>query len=272
MTPRQRLWLFGIAIAGLAACYVWAFSGLPGFGHYPGPYGPAVLKDAIPQTNATGVVSAINFSYRGFDTVGEEFVLFTAAAGMSVVLRRLRGERERETGRSALAATADRQVPVTSAAVRTSALLLAGPTALLGWWLATHAQANPSGGFQGGVVIATALMLVYLAGEFITFRRVSPDRLLDVAEALGAGGFVLTGMAALIQGLPFLDNFLPKGTVPGAVSSSGTIALISFLVGIEVAAAFILMLGELLGQTLLRRDSSETPAPGTATSTGPGGR
>ena len=92
--PRQRLWLFAFAAAGLVACYLWAFAGLPGFGNYPGPYGPAILKHAIAQTNATGVVSAINFDYRGFDTVGEEFILFTAAAGMSVVLRRLRGERE----------------------------------------------------------------------------------------------------------------------------------------------------------------------------------
>ena len=35
------------------------------------------------QTNATGVVSAINFEYRGFDTVGEEFILFIAAAGVA---------------------------------------------------------------------------------------------------------------------------------------------------------------------------------------------
>jgi len=45
----------------------------------------------------------------------------------------------------------------------------------------------------------------------------------------------------------------PLGQVPGAVSSSGTIALISFFVGIEVAAAFILIVGELLDQTLLIR-------------------
>jgi hypothetical protein len=30
--------------------------------------------------------------------------------------------------------------------------VLLGPTALIGWWLATHAQTNPSGGFQGGVI------------------------------------------------------------------------------------------------------------------------
>jgi hypothetical protein len=38
------------------------------------------------------------------------------------------------------------------------------------------------------------------------------------------------------------------------VSSSGTIALISFLVGIEVGAAFLLILGELMDQALLVRE------------------
>jgi multicomponent Na+:H+ antiporter subunit B len=250
MTPRQRLWLFAIGVAGLVACYLWAFAGLPGFGKYPGPYGPAILKHVIAQTNATGVVSAVNFSYRGFDTVGEEFILFTAAAGMSVVLRRLRGERE---GRSSPdEAAASRQLPATSSAVRIVTLLLVGPTAVIGWWLATHAQTNPSGGFQGGVILATAFFLVYLSGEFIVFRRLSPDVLLDAAEALGAGGFAAVGVTAVAMSLPYLYNYLPLGTIPGAVSSSGTIALISFLVGIEVAAAFVLIIGELLEQTLLR--------------------
>ena len=77
---------------GLVAFYLWGLSGLPGFGSYPGPYGSAILRVAVAQTKATGVVSAINFDYRGFDTVGEEFILFVAAAGVAVVLRRLRGE------------------------------------------------------------------------------------------------------------------------------------------------------------------------------------
>ena len=49
---------------------------------------------------------------------------------------------------------------------------------------------------------------------------------------------------------------LPLGTTPGAVDSSGTIALISFFVGVEVAAAFVLIAGELLEQTLLVRQES----------------
>jgi hypothetical protein len=47
--------------------------------------------------------------------------------------------------------------------------------------------------------------------------------------------------------------------LPGARAedSSGTIALISFFVGVEVAAAFILIVGELLEQTLLVRQGSQ---------------
>jgi multicomponent Na+:H+ antiporter subunit B len=253
MTPRQRLWLFLAGAAGLVGCYLWAFAGLPGFGNYPGPYGQVILQHAVAQTHATDAVSAVNFEYRGIDTVGEEFILFAAAAGMSVVLRRLRGEHEHEPVQPPLDVARERELPSTSSPVRVATLLLIGPTALIGWWFATHAQTDPSGGFQGGVVLATAFMLIYLSGESLTFRRLSPIAVLDAAEAMGAGGFAAVGIAAVAQGLPYLDNFLPLGQVPGAVSSSGTIALISFFVGIEVASAFVLIIGELLEQTLLVR-------------------
>lgn len=249
MTPGQRRWIFLAAGTGFVAFFLWGLSGLPGFGNYPGPYGPAILRVAVAQTRATGVVSAINFEYRGFDTLGEEFILFAAAAGVSVVLRRLRGEQER----SALDQAADRHVPPTSSAVRMVALLFTGPVVVAGWWLASHAQTSPSGGFQGGVVLATAFVLIYLAGEFLVFKRFSPVTLTDVVEAVGAGGFAAVGLSAVLMGLPYLTNFLPLGQVPGAVSSSGTIALISFFVGLEVAAAFILIVGELLEQTLMIR-------------------
>jgi len=81
MTPAVRRWVFLAGAAGLAAFYLWGLTGLPGFGHYPGPYGDLINRIAVAQTKATGVVSAINFEYRGFDTLGEEFILFTPPSG-----------------------------------------------------------------------------------------------------------------------------------------------------------------------------------------------
>ena len=250
MSHAARRWIFLAAIAGFAAFYLWGLAGLPAFGSYPGPYGFIINKIAVSQTNATGVVSAVNFEYRGFDTVGEEFILFMAATGVAVVLRHLRGERERP----GLEAGLEWDSPPTSDAVRQAALVFVGPVLLFGWWLASHAQTSPSGGFQGGVVLATAFFLIYLSGGLLTFRRISPVDLTDAVGAAGAGGFAAVGIAAVLMGLPFLDNYLPLGIKPGAVSSSGTIALISFFVGVEVGAAFVLIVGEMLEQTLLVRD------------------
>jgi multisubunit Na+/H+ antiporter MnhC subunit/multisubunit Na+/H+ antiporter MnhB subunit len=182
MTERWRRGMFLAGAAVLAAFILWGLAGLPGFGRYPGPYGDIINRVAVAQTNATGVVSAVNFSYRGFDTVGEEFILFTTAAGVAPVLRHLRGEDKVSTRQEAL----DRVAPPASDALRVAALAFTGPAIVLGWWLATHAQTSPSGGFQGGVLLTTGFVLVYLAGQVLLFRRVSPEDLTDVAEAVGA--------------------------------------------------------------------------------------
>ncbi|NPA75713.1 MAG: hydrogenase [Euryarchaeota archaeon] len=48
------------------------------------------------QTAANNIVTSIVFDYRGFDTLGEASVLFTAVLGVGVVLRLLGGGRNDE--------------------------------------------------------------------------------------------------------------------------------------------------------------------------------
>jgi multicomponent Na+:H+ antiporter subunit B len=249
MTPAVRRAVFLVAAGGLVAFLLWGVSGLPAFGQYHGPYGSIVNSVAVAQTHATGVVSAVNFDYRGLDTLGEEFILFIAATGVATILRQLRGERET----SGVDAASGREVPATSDAVRMAALAFAGPVLVVGWFLTTHAQTNPSGGFQGGVVMASALFLVYLAGQFLAFKRLSPVDVTDAVEAVGAGGFALVGLAALATGAAFLTDVLPLGSSPGEVDASGTIVVVSVLVGVEVTAAFLLIANELLEQTIVIR-------------------
>ena len=51
---------------------------------------------ALPERHLTNVVSAVNFDYRGLDTLGEEYILFAAVAGVALLLRERRGESERD--------------------------------------------------------------------------------------------------------------------------------------------------------------------------------
>jgi len=54
------------------------------------------LKNSQKQTGANNVVTAVVFDFRGFDTLGEAAVLFTAVLGVGAILRRLKAKEEEE--------------------------------------------------------------------------------------------------------------------------------------------------------------------------------
>ena len=93
MNRTVRLGLFAISAAGLAALLFWSLIGLPDFGHYHWPYGKLLNAVAVDERHTTNVVGVTVFDYRGIDTLGEEFILFTAVVGVSLLLRKDREER-----------------------------------------------------------------------------------------------------------------------------------------------------------------------------------
>jgi multicomponent Na+:H+ antiporter subunit B len=252
VTIRARLILFLAAAPGLAGLLAWGFGGLPPFGQYAGPYGDIVNAIAIPGSRVTEAVTAVNFDIRAFDTVGEEFILFTAVIGVLLLLRASRQDEERREPQDE---AEGRRVPDTSDAVRVWGLALVGVMILYGLYVAAHAHITPGGGFQGGVVLATAFLLVYLAGEYLTFERVRPHAVIEVSEAAGTGGFVVAGFVAMAAGGPYLENVLSLGS-PGRLVSGGIVPIVNALVTVAVAAGFVVMLSEFLEHTLLIRRNS----------------
>jgi len=49
-----------------------------------------IIKEAQNETGTNNGVTSVVFDYRGFDTLGEATVLFTAVAGVIMVFRRLK--------------------------------------------------------------------------------------------------------------------------------------------------------------------------------------
>jgi multicomponent Na+:H+ antiporter subunit B len=252
VTPglRRRLFLAAALVAG--GLLLWGLTGLPDYGVYRGPYGDVLNRVAVAERKATNVVAAVTFDYRGVDTMGEEFILFAAVVGVAILLRAQRGETEQPPDEDA----ADRHAPGTTDAVRVVGLTLVGPVVLFGIYVVTHGHLSPGGGFQGGVVLATGALLVYLSGEYVTLRRVSPENLLDLAESAGAAGYVAIGFLGVAAGATFLANVLPLGQA-GTLLSAGAIPLINLAVGLEVAGGFVLLLYEFLEQTLVLRRPGE---------------
>jgi multicomponent Na+:H+ antiporter subunit B len=254
MSRRARLVMFAPALAGVVALLVWGLTGLPDFGHYRGPYGKVLAKVAVPERKATDVVSSTTFDYRGFDTLGEEMILFVAALGLVVLLREQRGEEHEDEDLDDDEEGLEGRARRTSDALRILGLGLVGPTVVLGVYIVTHGHLTPGGGFQGGVILATALLIVYLAGRYAAMRHVSPMPVLEAGEAGGAAAFALIGLGGLIIAGIYMKNFIDPGT-PKMLLSGGFIPLLNISVGLEVAGALALAFTEFLDQTLLLRGS-----------------
>jgi len=247
MSRRLRLVVFGLGAAGLAALFVWGFAELPHFGDFDGAYGQLLADLTVPERHATSAVAVSTFDFRGLDTLGEEFILFTAAVGVLVLLR---GQRAGET----VAAEPIRAHHPTaeSRTLRSVSVALAAPVLVLGAYVVAHGHLTPGGGFQGGVVLMTALLLVYLGGTHLRVGGMRPLTGMEAAEGAGAAGFALIGLGGIVLAASFLENFLPFGTT-GNLISGGVIPLLNVSVGFEVMGALLVVIGELLDQRFLIR-------------------
>ncbi|HEU5451723.1 MAG TPA: MnhB domain-containing protein [Terriglobales bacterium] len=249
MNRGVRMVLFAASGVMLFGILLWGLRGLPPLGHYHGPYGDVLNSVAVYERHATDVVSAVNFDYRGFDTLGEEFILFISVIGCTLLLRRQKGEGQGEGGSKDEDESSDRRAPSPSDATKVITIGLVGPLIVFGLYIVSHGQLTPGGGFQGGVILATAPLLVYLGGDFKTFQKIISHTLVELAEAGGALAYVAIGFAGYVIGQAFLKNVVPLGET-GNITSSGTIILISLATGLEVAGGFVLLLHAFLEQTL----------------------
>jgi multicomponent Na+:H+ antiporter subunit B len=235
VSSRARLAVFACAGAGLAALLLWGVAGLPAFGHYQGGYGNQLERRVLPERHTTNLVGAVVFDYRALDTLGEEFILFSAVLGVALLLRKNREQQIDEAPDDT----------VRSDAIRIVGLFLVAPAFLLGLWLVAFGYVTPGGGFQGGVVLAGALLLVYLTGSIHRYTAVTPRTAVEMGEAGGAGAFVVLGLVGLIAEAAYLQNFLGLGK-QGTLESGGSIALLNWATAIEVTAAMLLLFKEFL--------------------------
>jgi multicomponent Na+:H+ antiporter subunit B len=248
MSRRSRLLLFAVAGPIFAVVMLIGLHGMPAFGHYHGVYGLLVNKIEVPERHATDIVTALNFDIRAFDTLGEEFILFASVAGVALLLRRLRDEREETRSRG----IEDHSFAGASAAVQLASLALIPLLIALGCYVVIHGALTPGGGFQGGLVLAAGPLAILLAGRYLAMKHLAPNWALETSEAIGAAGYALMGVAGLIFASVYMKNFLPLGT-PAMLLSAGMMPINSVVVGLEVAGAFLVTWTEFLDQELIVR-------------------
>lgn len=235
MSRQVRMLVLGPALLGLGGLFAWGISGLPAFGDYRGPYGFVLNRVVVPLRHTTNVVMGTTFDVRGLDTMGEEFILYAAVVGVTLLLR--------DETRSRQAERTTRRLD--DDAVRLVGVVMVGGGLLVGLWLMAFGYITPGGGFQGGVLAAGAVVLLYLVGSHRDYRPFRDERFLDPLEGVGAGGYIVVGLASLVSGSAFLTNLFGLGAT-GTLLSSGSIALLNWASAIAVSCAMLLLFAEFL--------------------------
>lgn len=192
-------------------------------------FGSVVISDRVSdnyldQTNiedvgSANIVTAIVVGYRGFDTLGEVTVLFISALGVALVLGSTKKQQRMDL----------KFQP--NFMLRIGSKVLFGIILMTSLYIIFHGHITPGGGFPGGAIIASAILLMYLADD--KFR--SNIKGFKILEGVAGSLFVVIGLLGLVVATYFLQNFLPVGTV-GDLLSAGIIPIIYVLIGLKVGS------------------------------------
>ena len=111
---------------------------------------------------------------------------------------------------------------------------------LFGLYLISYGHISPGGGFQGGVVLASGVILLCLARGLSLTRKNFSFRGVRRIELTGFLFFLLLGFLGLALRGAFLSNIFPLGKIR-EIPSAGFIFFLNLIIGLKVGAGIILI-------------------------------
>ena len=172
------------------------------------------------EVGSANLVTAVVVTYRGLDTLGEVTILFLSAAIVGFFLKIENTDNK------------NRPLKYVSEILNTASQVLVPIMMLFGIYVFINGHLSPGGGFQGGAIIASALVLMFIAQP----KKEIGHKLITIIESISGISFVLLGVLGIFLASGFLDNsILPLGKF-GTLFSAGIIPVIYIFVGLKVGS------------------------------------
>jgi len=236
--PTPHRWLSLAVVTGATLVVLYATLDKPKFGDPGAPahqhVAPWYLEHTPEYIGIPNVVTAILGSFRGYDTLGEVFVVFTAGIGVLFLF----SARRRPAGRRKTAGLQDLDIGLRKDVIpRVVSRLLAPFILLFGLYVQFHGEYGPGGGFQAGALIAAAFILYALVeGEERTLQALPAGALV----ALMVGGAMLYGLVGLL-GILMGSNFLDYSVLSEQPVSGQQLGIILIEAGVGMAVTGVLL-------------------------------
>lgn len=188
---------------------------MPYFGSVDAPaqlhVAPRYINNSMQEIGVPNIVTSVLASYRGYDTLGEVVVIFTAGVGVLALLSVARRPEE-DIGIDSVNVSMHEKYLI----LRVVTKILIPFILLFALYVQFHGDFGPGGGFQAGVIFAAAIILYSMLFGMSTARRVISQPLIQLLSAIGVLVYGSVGVVSLLNGGNFLDyNLLSDDPVAG---------------------------------------------------------
>ena len=227
---------------------------MPAFGSADAPIhkhvAPRYIEDSMDEIGVPNIVTSVLASYRGYDTLGETLVVFTAGLGVMSLLRVSRQTKDKSRQRT----PADMQQQII---LRIVAKMMLPLILLFAIYVQFHGDYGPGGGFQAGVIFAAGIILYTMLFGLSTAQRVYQRPVMQVLTAVGVLIYAGVGVACMFLGGNFLDyNVLRHDPVHGQHLG---ILLVELGVGITVASVMVTLFFKFTWRTVKHKYTDLEP-------------
>ena len=219
---------------------------MPYFGSAAAPIhqhvAPRYINDSMQEIGVPNIVTSVLASYRAFDTFGEVVVIFTAGIGVLALLLVVRRPEDIEKIDSLNESMHEEHL-----ILRIVTKMLIPFIMLFAFYVQFHGDFGPGGGFQAGVIFASAIFLYAMLFGLSTARRVINQSLIQILAASGVLLYGSVGVVSLLNGKEFLD-YSALSSDPVAGQHLG-ILLIELGVGVTVASVMAIIFFSFAGRS-----------------------
>jgi multicomponent Na+:H+ antiporter subunit B len=219
--------IVGLATGGLL---IYGTLDMPWYGDPSAPIhlhlAPRFLGESGIEIGIPNVVTAVLASYRGYDTLGEVVVIFTAGTAVLILLA---GGGQSESN--------DTQPLILNSILKVVLLRIIPLVILFALYVQFHGDYGPGGGFQAGVIFGAGLITFGLLSGSGKMLAVINEKWITVGMASGVLVYGLVGIAAIFLGGEFL-NYSVLASSQTAGQHIG-ILIIEFGVGLTVAFTMV---------------------------------
>ena len=180
------------------------------------------------ESHIPNLVTTVLASYRGYDTLGETCVVFTAVVAVMMLLGRPKEEdhfvvrKKRE------------------AVLQVGSKMLIPYILLFALYVQFHGDFGPGGGFQAGVMFAAAYILHSLVNTVADTEKAAPREYVEKLIPLGVLLYAGVGVWCLLKGGLFLEYNALDREHPAHGQHVG-ILLVELGVGITVFSAMLMI-------------------------------